>query len=262
MDCADLKNLLEEFKNLGIPDQIDYQKFYLYSIITHSTAIEGSTVSEIENQLMFDEGITPAGHDVAEQMMNLDVKMAYEKAWENAKSHTDISVDSLCELSALVMANTGGPYNSMAGSFDSSKGELRLLNVSAGHGGRSYLDFKKVPERLDEFCNWLNEQRACVDREGELDIYELSFLAHYRLVTIHPWADGNGRMSRLVMNQIQHEFNLQPTIIYKEHKKQYIESLAKSREEDNSGIFCAFMFEELKYYLQNTIAEYKESISQ
>ena len=41
----------------GVEDQVDYQKFYLYSIVTHSTAIEGSSVTEIENQLLFDEGI-------------------------------------------------------------------------------------------------------------------------------------------------------------------------------------------------------------
>lgn len=35
----------------GVEEQVDYQKFYLYSIVTHSTAIEGSTVTEIENQL-------------------------------------------------------------------------------------------------------------------------------------------------------------------------------------------------------------------
>ena len=38
-------SLLAQFKELGIDQQIDYNKFYLYSIITHSTAIEGSTVT-------------------------------------------------------------------------------------------------------------------------------------------------------------------------------------------------------------------------
>ena len=41
-----LLSLLDRHKELGISDQIDYDKFYLYSIITHSTAIEGSTVTE------------------------------------------------------------------------------------------------------------------------------------------------------------------------------------------------------------------------
>lgn len=53
-----LQQLLAEHKRLGIAEQLDYTKFYLYSIITHSTAIEGSTVTEVEAQLLFDEGIT------------------------------------------------------------------------------------------------------------------------------------------------------------------------------------------------------------
>ena len=39
-----IKDILQEYNQLGIGEQIDYAKFYLYSIITHSTAIEGSTV--------------------------------------------------------------------------------------------------------------------------------------------------------------------------------------------------------------------------
>ena len=53
----------------GIDQQVDYEKFYLYSLITHSTAIEGSTVTEVENQLLFDEGIAAKGRSLNEQMM-------------------------------------------------------------------------------------------------------------------------------------------------------------------------------------------------
>ncbi|MBR2362384.1 MAG: Fic family protein, partial [Spirochaetaceae bacterium] len=37
------------------------------------------------------------------------------------------------------------------------------------------------------------------------EVYRHSFLAHYQLAEIHPWADGNGRMARLVMNMIQRQ---------------------------------------------------------
>lgn len=47
-----LLSLLDEYKALGIAEQIDYNKFYLYSLITHSTAIEGSTVTEIEKYFL------------------------------------------------------------------------------------------------------------------------------------------------------------------------------------------------------------------
>lgn len=72
-----LLETLSEYCQLGIPQQLDYSKFYLYSIITHSTAIEGSTVTEVENQLLFDEGITSNKRTLREQLMNLDLKSAY-----------------------------------------------------------------------------------------------------------------------------------------------------------------------------------------
>lgn len=98
-----LLDVLNEYKALDIENQIDYKKFYLYSIIAHSTAIEGSTVTELEAQLLFDEGITSSKRTLAEQLMNLDLKNAYEHSMKLAKQHTDFSVAMLKDLSRLVM---------------------------------------------------------------------------------------------------------------------------------------------------------------
>ncbi len=67
---------LKAYQRSGVEEQVDYQKFYLYSLVTHSTAIEGSTVTEIENQLLFDEGITAKGRSLTEQMMNVDLEVS------------------------------------------------------------------------------------------------------------------------------------------------------------------------------------------
>ena len=77
----------------------------------------------------------------------------YEKSIEFAKGGEKISIEMLRQLSALVMKNTGSEYNTALGSFSSANGDLRLLNVSAGIGGRSYMSFSKVPMKLEEFCN-------------------------------------------------------------------------------------------------------------
>ena len=154
-----LLDALKEYESLGIADQIDYKKFYLYSLITHSTAIEGSTVTEIENQLLFDEGITAKGRSLQEQMMNLDLKVAYEHSMRMAHQHEEFSVEMLKSLSTIVMKNTGATYNTAQGSFDASKGDLRLVGVTAGIGGRSYMNFQKVPANLEEFCKQLNRRR-------------------------------------------------------------------------------------------------------
>ena len=254
-----IRPIYEEYKQLGIDQQIDYAKFYLYSIITHSTAIEGSTVTEVENRLLFDEGIG-AQKPLIEQMMNLDLKAAYEQSIVYAREHTDYSVELLCGLSALVMKNTGSEYSNMLGRFSAAKGELRLMNVSAGIGGRSYLSYQKVPSSLQEFCQWLNKERKSLNISDIEAIYDLSFEAHYRLVNIHPWADGNGRMSRLVMNMIQYEYAVVPSIVKKEKRKQYISSLEQSEEAEDSKKFKTFMLQHHCDNLLKQIEEYKHSM--
>ena len=240
-----LLNALKEYESLGIADQIDYKKFYLYSLITHSTAIEGSTVTEIENQLLFDEGITAKGRSLQEQMMNLDLKVAYEHSMRLAHQHEEFSVEMLKSLSAIVMKNTGATYNTEQGSFDASKGDLRLVGVTAGIGGHSYMNFQKVPAKLEEFCKQLNQRRSELSNLDDMIAkYLFSFDAHYQLVTIHPWVDGNGRMSRLVMNHLQYEFGLVPVKIVKEDKAEYIQALIDSREQESLEPFREFMVEE------------------
>ena len=261
MNLSDqLLTVLDEYKQLGIAEQIDYDKFYLYSLITHSTAIEGSTVTEIENQLLFDEGISAKGRTMQEQLMNLDLKKAYEQAIRLAKLHTDFSVEMLKELSSIVMKNTGSQYNTVQGSFDASKGDLRLVNVTAGAGGKSYLNYAKVPSKLTTFCQEMNKRRLVLaDSKDILEQYLLSFDAHFQLVTIHPWADGNGRMSRLIMNYIQFEFGLVPTKVKKEDKAEYIQALIESREQDNILPFREFMLREHLTNLRKEIENFKQS---
>lgn len=107
-------------------------------------------MTEIENQLLFDEGITAKGKPMVEQLMNLDLKRAYEQSIRWAREHKPFTVEMLKNLSALVMRNTGSHYSTLMGEFDSSKGDLRLVGVTAGAGGRSYMDYRKVPMKLEE----------------------------------------------------------------------------------------------------------------
>ena len=66
MDKNMFFNTIQEYKELGMSNLIDYDKFYLYSIVTHSTAIEGSTMPEVENQVLLKRAWQPG-----------------ERAWKN-----------------------------------------------------------------------------------------------------------------------------------------------------------------------------------
>ncbi len=245
----------------GIEQQVDYEKFYLYSIITHSTAIEGSTVTEVENQLLFDEGIAAKGRSLVEQMMNVDLKNAYLFGFEWAKSAKPYTVEFLCELSAKVMRRTGSEYSTLGGTFDSSKGNLRLCNVSAGIGGKSYLAFQKVPKATADFCTWLNQTLSSIDKNDMAACYRLSFEAHFRLVTIHPWVDGNGRTPRLLMNMVQRQLGLIPSIVTKETKGEYIQALIDSRENEDSTIIQNVMMSQHIANLKSRILQYQKAVN-
>ncbi len=256
-----LQQVLDEYYSLEINNQIDWEKFYLYSIITHSTAIEGSTVTEVEAQLLFDEGITSSKRTIVEQMMNLDLKNAYEYGIKWIKRHPQITVDSLITLSSKVMARTGSEYHTITGDFSAAKGELRKVNVTSGFGGASYMAYQKVPAKLESFCEELNQRRKNIDSSDIIAVYNLSFWAHYELVTIHPWADGNGRMSRLLMNLLQWEFNLIPSKVLKEDKAEYIQALIDARENDDANIFIECMMNLHARHLQTEIEQFNASMS-
>jgi Fic family protein len=257
-----LMKLLQRYKALGISDQIDFDKFYLYSIITHSTAIEGSTVTEVEAQLLFDEGITSSKRTMLEQQMNLDLKVAYDYGREWIKQHDPITVDWLVLLASKVMARTGSEYHSISGDFSAAKGELRKLNVTAGMGGKSYLAYQKVPARLAAFCEELNRRRKAIDPTDVAAVYDLSFWAHFELVTIHPWADGNGRTCRLLMNLLQWEFDVLPTKVLKEDKAEYIQALIDTRESEDLNVFLNCMARHHCQHLQTDIDQFMKSTNE
>ena len=211
---------------------------------------------------MFDHGVTIKGKSLIEQNMNLDLKFAYEKALEYARNHTPITTELLINLSALLMKNTGKDYKTAIGEFSSARGELRLLNVTAGFGGRSYMSYNKVTAKLQEFCKQLNTERQKAISMSIEELYRVTFDAHYNLVTIHPWADGNGRMARLIMNMLQFEFGLIPAKILKDDKEEYIKSLIATREEEDLNRFRDFMTSMLEKNLSDEINSYIMSIGE
>lgn len=253
----EIEQLYQKFQELGIAEAVDYDKYYLYSLIAHSTAIEGSTLTELDTQLLFDEGVTAKGKPLVHHLMNEDLKEAYELAKTQSDHLVSITPAFLKRLNARLMRTTGSVHRVMGGSFDSSKGEFRLCGVTAGVGGRSYVSCLKVPAKVDELCVLLQERQNAV--EGFREQYELSFNAHLNLVTIHPWVDGNGRTARLLMNYIQFCYHLFPTKIFKEDREEYILSLRQCQDEETSQPFLLFMAGQLRKSLSLEIERFKAS---
>ena len=125
------------------------------------------------------------------------------------------------------------------------------------------MSYLKVPMKLQAFCEELNRRRSEIDPSDIAAVYELSFWAHFELVTIHPWADGNGRTCRLLMNLLQMEYGVLPTKVLKEDKAEYIQALIDTREEEDMEVFmncmsrlhCSHLKQDIDQYIKDMASE-------
>lgn len=109
---------------------------------------------------------------------------------------------------------------------------------------------------LEKIANKLNEE---LDKSKTIEEQlALSFYAHYELVNIHPFLDGNGRTSRLLMNFIQHRYGLPLGIIFAEDKAQYYEALESVRETETFDKYNEFMLSQYQKHLSNEIEREKQ----
>ena len=86
----------------------------------------------------------------------------------------------------------------------------------------------------------------------------ICFDAHFDLVTIHPFYDGNGRTARLLMNYLQLYFKLPLSIVFKEDKAAYFEALQLTGKVEHITLFRKFMLAKYAKYLQQEIAKFEQ----
>ena len=254
MDKSQIISLTEEFNSLQLSKNIDFDKFNEYAITHHSTTIEGSTLTETETRLLLDEGITPKGKPLLHSLMVLDHYNALLFVIQSAKEKKVISPDFIRQINAQVMKQTGTLYQTIFGELDSSKGVFRKGNVSAGNS--YFVNYDKVEMLVKNLCEAIeNKIKTVKTIEEKLDV---CFDAHFDLVSIHPFYDGNGRTSRLLMNYLQLIFHLPMAIVFKEDKAEYFDALMQTRQEKDLKIFRDFMYLQYGKYLKLEIAKVQE----
>ena len=250
---AGLNQLIDIYTGLKLSDIQDYSKFNMYAIVHHSSTIEGSTLSEIETRLLLDEGLTPKGKPLEHSLMTKDHFEALGFILAKARDNITIDVSFIRTLNGLVMNSTSKIYESELGQVDGSKGEFRKGNVSAGNS--YFVNYDKVEMLTANLVQKIND--GFVQSKSRSSQINLSFDAHFDLLTIHPFYDGNGRTSRLLMNYIQQVFSLPFCIVFKEDKAEYFKALEETRSEENLEIFRSFMTLQYKKYLKNEIEKYE-----
>ncbi len=247
--------LIDQFNGLGLSKNFDFDKFNRFAIVHHSSSIEGSTLTEVETQLLLDENLTPKGKPLDHSLMVSDHYNALKFVLEPANLSRKISAQFIQEINARVLKRTGEVINTILGTVDASKGELRKSNVLVGN---SYpVNYDKVERLLIGLSDKLNG--ALTGQGSTLEMLNLSFDAHFDLVTLHPFYDGNGRTSRLLMNYLQQKSNLPLGLVFQEDKREYFEALIETREKKDICVFRNFMHSQYQKRLNQEIDKFKEA---
>jgi len=248
-----LQKLTADYKKLDLQNVIDYEKFCMISIVWHSTKIEGCSLTETDTKVLIETDITAAGKPLKDHLMVKDHFAAFQFVTEQAKQKRKLSIEFIQEIEALVMKNTGTLTNTVLGSFDTSKGDLRLAQVYVDK--KYFPDYQKVPTLLQQLCNAVNDKINNVKNEN---ILKLASDIHYNFINIHPFADGNGRTARLLMNYIQLYHNEPPIKIFTENRADYINALNESEEQANLEIFREFICKQQIKFLETEIEKNKK----
>ena len=101
---------------------------------------------------------------------------------------------------------------------------------------------------LDDFLSWYNKNKM------KMHPVELAAIAHLKFVTVHPFIDGNGRLSRLVMNFVLNRFGYPMLNISYENRVGYYNALERAQVKKTDSIFVLWFFrryiKEYKRYLK------------
>ena len=201
---------IQEFKKLE-GQQKNLQSFAI-NFTYDSQAIEGSTLTlkETTELLLYNKQPKKENYFITE------AKAHYKLFFEILEQKENISYSNLMSWH----------YRQFSKTKPEIAGAPRSVDVGIFGTNIRFPSWKGVPYHLIDFFHW--HQRV---RNGIHPIY-LAALAHLKLVNIHPFEDGNGRTSRLLMNFILHKYNYPMINIKMDDRKSYFEALNMAREYD------------------------------
>ena len=248
-----LRKLRAEYMNQRIMDSIDYEKFCMISIVYNSSKIEGCSLSETETRILLENNITAQGKPLTDHLMVKDYYLAFLFLKEESVKKRKFSIELIKEINGLVMKCTGSLTSTISGNFDTSKGDLRLAQVYVDK--KYFPDFLKVPQLLQGFITSVNQK---IDSVKDEDILKLAADVHYNLVNIHPFGDGNGRTSRLLMNYVQ-LYHKEPLVkILTEDRAEYIDALNETEEKNDLNIFRDFLCQQQTKFYEAELEKFRK----
>lgn len=206
-----LKNELDHYRPLPSATVRNLKEVYRVEWTYNSNAIEGNTLSLIETKVVLEDGLTIGGKRLQEHLEVINHSAAIDFV-ENQVNHAgELDERTLKMIHYLILKNID----------DENAGVYRSINVRISGSQHTPPHFLQVSQEMNELFTWYEQEKE------RLHPVKLAALFHFKFVYIHPFADGNGRTARLLMNLILMSHGFPPAIVKAEDSQRlhYYETL-------------------------------------
>ena len=243
---TDKKNRLDGLRPL--PDALvrNLDDWFRIELTYTSNAIEGNSLTRKETALVVEKGLTVGGKSLIEHLEATNHAHALDWVKEQVKRKpTSLSEKDILHIHHVILK----------GIDDTNAGHYRSVPVRISGSAVILPNPRKVPDLMQDFIKWLS-------RDQGLHPAHLAAEAHYRLVTIHPFVDGNGRSARLLMNMMLLMSGYPAAIIKKRDRLVYISALEKAQlggsKDDYFKMIAKAVDRSLNIYLKAAAGEEAE----
>lgn len=200
-----------------------------------SNAIEGNTLTAAETTLVIEQGITVGGKPLRDHLEAIDHFEAIGYVRLVARGGERLTEMDIRQLHRLVMLRSGPEI----GGRHADQGRYVLTDA----GRHAFPSPAEVPALMRDLAEWLGAAPATP---------ATAMSAHYRLVGIHPFNDGNGRTARLLMNLVLIRGGFPPVSVRPVDRPAYIDALQAGQAGGGTEAFDHLMYERL----DGTLTEY------
>lgn len=203
------KRALDGFRPLPPALVRNLEDWFTIELTYTSNAIEGNRLSRRETAVVIEKGLTVGGKSLREHLeaTNHAGALKFVRSLIRKKP-SRISGQDILDIHGLILR----------GIDDENAGRFRNAPVRISGSAVVMPNPRKVPQLMEDFLAWLGAKH-------DLHPVALAGEAHYRLVSIHPFTDGNGRTARLLMNLLLMQQGYPPAIIRPRDRLAYIGAL-------------------------------------
>lgn len=213
-----------------------FDAWYDVELTYTSNAIEGGTLTRRETALVIEKEITVSGKPLRDHLEAIDHHHAIGYVRALAGRGEPIREADIREIHRMVLVRS---LPDEAGRYSTRQRFIAGADVR-------FPTPAEIDPLMGDFGQWLAGAPASPDT---------AFEAHYRLVAIHPFSDGNGRTARLLMNLILLKAGYPPVAIGPEERLAYLEAIDHRQRTGDSGPYTAFLLARLAASLERHIGE-------